>query len=1404
MLTKTLRSFITLGSTLIVASSLLGSSVVGIKSLNNSTKDSDFKITEEYLKKVGDKLNNTSDIKEYFTYTQDKDTSGFEKEIAYLLEHDIITREGTIEITNKDVKYKKGQVDLKAKMSESDFLMGLYKAKWGVIESRPLVIKTSATRKIKDEDITVVHSDEYKPNGYEGNETSFDFDGDYYIYVSPNVNEIYLANLLNKGIVPRERLEGGNYLREFDNIGTRPPSWYPSTPIEIYNPNGVNPLGNSWTVSIKDDKVILTKKDSQIFTTETMTKLDALKYVASVLRLTEREMSDTEATIVSYKYGVDYLSNIPKEDADVVRYLIAMGIIDFEDKEEVSNLYDSLTVAFAYDLFYRVNNIAGRHNFTAIQLTDNDNFWLNKGYGESTLNIYKLKSKDFSDVLDTEIRELTELAEINPVLYELEQYYNPLGLEPVTKTSAVSKTDSKAYEIIRYFPQNTSFTYRGVKISDLAGKSAGDPEDFVKCTLNETTKKYEVTFKVKASNETSALLLLDSNTSYSGSDIKEESQVKAVTKMKTGDKDKDITLVSASSLANISSDLQILEDKVLMNKASGALALLLPDNDLAIVGTKVIRSEDIMVFSANGEKYYNLEIISSLLTNGFISTLDDQSIYITRDNSGGLFNDTNFIKVFSSNDTAIDLTNLVKLKNVGIESGDTDSVNYFNVTLMQQALNTITIDDFNATFVIDWSYIVPEENQGDFADVNANPTLSEMTKFFYARPEGELAKWWDANLILGNAIANWVYGTSGVEYITCGYLAPTINILAKDRESGEKAMNDMFDKLELPSDYLLSYTGSSTKHKLLGTEFNAVAADSSSMYDQLKTSRKLNIFTKSTNNIEGLSNGECYTNFLKLANGSIYRNVDADGRVLLGKADGKDALFVKTRAVNQSQVILWKNAKYQGYEFNIRGMGGGNENDDKHPKDMYYKLLSTNAVSGTIKNVGDNKYELDNKVLDKGIQAIKEVFGSGVPESFFWEPKEAKDKYESPVISGFIKKSGYYLHDGDIYYFVVKDSAVTSHKKLTPEEVKKEVLDANKAVYAYPVVWVHKNMLYYDEETGQLMIGKVNPYLSSSNLFYAGLNRAVIDSVIAHSVGTVKVNDLKEGNTLVVGDLVFVKENGVFKSHPISDSTVVQGMLGSNDIEATAGKAFTGMVLDYSGRQVPLIEAITSASLGQLPKGVAGEKTLIKSGSLKMIKDGNKETNFSSSSEVKTVAINVKFGNNVLCRKLDDKSKYVLVHSTNFLSDGYLANAPFFNESLSLGVKDDIFTDLNKSKFSPISNFLGSMDSFKEQMKDLRHQDIKQVIKIILVLFCWWFVIISWVVYAVLRFGIGVTMLEMFRNPNRITNKDGFDLVKIVSLGVYNLDMVYSPGNPQSVKLSNFLVGSIFATLISYILIRFF
>ena len=48
------------------------------------------------------------------------------------------------------------------------------------------------------------------------------------------------------------------------------------------------------------------------------------------------------------------------------------------------------------------------------------------------------------------------------------------------------------------------------------------------------------------------------------------------------------------------------------------------------------------------------------------------------------------------------------------------------------------------------------------------------------------------------------------------------------------------------------------------------------------------------------------------------------------------------------------------------------------------------------------------------------------------------------------------------------------------------------------------------------------------------------------------------------------------------------------------------------------------------------------------------------------------------------------------------------------------------------------------------------------------------------------------------------DVIKIASLGAYNLDMEYSPSNPNSIKFINIVTGSVIAMIIQYVLITFF
>lgn len=70
----------------------------------------------------------------------------------------------------------------------------------------------------------------------------------------------------------------------------------------------------------------------------------------------DQSSTKLEASIVSYKYGVSYLSKLSESDKETVQFLVAKGILNFEDQSEMINLYGPLTNELAYKLLYRVAN----------------------------------------------------------------------------------------------------------------------------------------------------------------------------------------------------------------------------------------------------------------------------------------------------------------------------------------------------------------------------------------------------------------------------------------------------------------------------------------------------------------------------------------------------------------------------------------------------------------------------------------------------------------------------------------------------------------------------------------------------------------------------------------------------------------------------------------------------------------------------------------------------------------------------------------------------------------------------------------------------------------------------------------------------------------------------------------
>ena len=115
------------------------------------------------------------------------------------------------------------------------------------------------------------------------------------------------------------------------------------------------------------------------FRDQNMTVMSALRIIERVLRQTEADMSELEASIINYQFGARMIDTVYESDQATISFLIAKGILDFENVDEFRNLYSSLTRDFAFTLIYRLANPQGRSNFSQVLITVPENFQMTTG-----------------------------------------------------------------------------------------------------------------------------------------------------------------------------------------------------------------------------------------------------------------------------------------------------------------------------------------------------------------------------------------------------------------------------------------------------------------------------------------------------------------------------------------------------------------------------------------------------------------------------------------------------------------------------------------------------------------------------------------------------------------------------------------------------------------------------------------------------------------------------------------------------------------------------------------------------------------------------------------------------------------------------------------------------------------
>lgn len=880
--------------------------VTGVRSLNNLDKRIDYKDTQydNDLSIPASVVERTQDLGVQDTSVvvdKAKNDSGYsiasitDKELAWLIQHDIVSRVSDIQVNGSKIDVsattplvsKKGGEPVK----KSDLLVGIYKAAYGPIRSRTLLFNYPSVRIASE---IVKRYDEFG-NEYEeilpqrkqtvstgadfmydlnGRNTRVSFPyGDFYSYVSTNVYELYFKELLDKNIISLQEMSDVDFQETYKKLGVQVsqgqpqfPNWYNQLPPFSVNRPGivsslksavidakVQPLGKSFVVSnlpygatdgVTTPNVSIKYEEKDYFVSESVDTISALKYIESILRLTEKDMTNTEAQIVTYKYGSSYLNFLNESDKRTVMFLTAKGVLNFEDNNEYKNLYGALTQEFYYKLLYRLSNKDARLNFSAIQLTDSDNFWLEKGFAQIKLSINTVNPSKKSE-LSSKTKNYLAVPDIHTLSVEEVKSVASAGKSAGRMLSgrdkkilfAANENPTRKYSVKKVLDSLDKYSYQGVPLSKLTkGEKVSD--DIVGHEkASKESDAIVVEFQVTATSMAMALSTINIRLQclYDGYFVSQ--QINAVTKY-TED-GKEVTLIPESLFNLKDSKISKVQDKMLVNTETGATAVLLQDQNMALIGNHIISSTDLMVMSINGERYYNMDIISKLMSNVYVSQLDPNSIYFSPE-----LRNEELAYVQASTGSFVGKTYVAKFKNLKSDGSDllddegmTQDDYFVNISQMSSGQN-IMIRDFSMVTsqgerkifkaILQFRYREPDSNAhlSGVGGLKDNPSVKDISDFFYTRPKlsaedgldgssRSLQEWWDNNIEISNAFANVFYGTRGVNYIRSGYLAPSVSILYdSDTPDAKDYVNTVLQQVgaELPADWYSKFIGDTSMY----------------------------------------------------------------------------------------------------------------------------------------------------------------------------------------------------------------------------------------------------------------------------------------------------------------------------------------------------------------------------------------------------------------------------------------------------------------------------------------------------------------------------------------------------------------------------------------------------------------
>lgn len=1419
--------------------------VTGIYSIN-SEQNSDYKVNKDTNDSITNKINKESKVVENLTSDEDLySLDDLTVAKSYLITNDILTRDEDFSITDEgkisfNQKYS-DKADDEFHLKKSELYMMLYKAKYGVINSRPVIFNTSSYRDVNGVSTRVDSIKNYKDSSGDVYNASF-IEGDYYYYVAPNVYELYMTKLLDKGIVKKSEFiqdDSHSFIEDYNNLtkGKSIPLWHTKNGV-AYATETTDALGSTYEY-YSDGTLTSFNYDEfpDFFKTEKISTMEALSIIENFLRISEKDMTDMEANIITYKYGVNYLTNLSKSDRKTVSFLIAKGILDFEKNNAGLNYYNVISKELAYELVYRFANTDARYDFSKVTITDSDIEWFNKGYGEDNITLYRGDTAPMVKTINTTMDSSgdEDYGVIGDIDMDDDSTSGDPGWVDISKVfdffapvdALADSVGYKEFTVVKMFDTTYQYTYAGVAIDQLTAAQDGFiSKETVKNSSDE--EYYKVTFSVYASDENAAISCVDNKIQCAISE-NYDAKISCLTQLQEKD-GKYITMIPASAIKKNFTEISIVSDKVLVNTITGAEAIIFEESGYALVGTKIIISDDIMIKDGNDDVYYNLEIISGLFTNAYLSSLDAK---INASTSMFIADSQIEEKKYSvkSSGTELGSTYVAQFKyktNTGAEK----SVRMFNLTAMSRGLNTITREftikdnednDCKVTVILDFNMTIPDPSM--FSDLqlssnvkNGSLTASDVTTAFYTRPsdsEPLLQNWWDSNIGISNSLCNFMYGTSGIMYIDTGYLAPSLTILTTSNKVKDEQIQKLFKDFKMLEINGVSYNSfiNNTTSMFWNTYFNEATGMKSELKTFAKDTRKYTFIKGSS-----VTDGEAYTNKFFITNsGTIYRSQSSDGRIKIDS--NTKTIKVNTRTDKKSETLSGSN-KYFTYKYKkgsetvtskwlMRSVDSTN---------TYYKILPMFYDDDYIKGQPVDSDNYPGEItISQGFLGVFYTYdlGAGRSETLSYLGKfydkyfgdldlEHPTKFSKPsqMFSAdkrqkwLLKKRGLtnqriqrVLSNGKVCSVEEGDNG---YSKLSTIESSNNMQDA----YAIPVLYIPTGSITCYEKDGSLIAtsGYKGNALNLGNTYFGNINQNIIDAAVYKDGDYVPLNSIDTGTKVYIGDTLFTKTDDGFTSAPVSGDTLLEGVLNENTRDGAIANYFSGTLITLGSKKYALSDYLETVGIGNacdITDAEAEAGVLCKSGdTLGVYKNGS--YNNDTTTAAGYVNLSVKFQPGLYCRPIDaNGSTYELVMKSNSVSSSRFDDLPFIGESLNYPDRDKVDVKLDLSFFN-VSQYHDAIKAkFEKFYRGAFLNSLQGLIYMFIICIASYIAVMSWVVYGILHYNIGRNMLSMIASPGRDKSYRGIDLIKIFTFKIYSLDSDPSASRCFVVTMLSFIVISI-------------